>query len=91
MISGYINTSISSGEALGPVISGILTEVIGFRKSLDVYATTLVIFTVLFVLCNNNIFVSHKPTQKDDFVQDTELGELKVEQPIAINETSNKD
>ena len=78
MISGYVNTSISTGEALGPVTSGILTEIIGFRKSLDVYGTTLVIFTVLFVLCNNNIFQSHKPTQKDDFILDTELGEFKV-------------
>ena len=55
VISGYVNTSISTGEALGPVTSGIMTEIIGFRKSLDLYAATMVVFTILFFLCNKNI------------------------------------
>ena len=55
VISGYINTSISTGEALGPVTSGVMTEIIGFRKSVDIYAAVMVAFTILFFLCNKNI------------------------------------
>ena len=61
-----------------------MTEIIGFRKSVDLYAATMVIFTILFFLCNKNILQSHKGAQIDDYVQDPEQAKSEGNKSEAI-------
>ena len=65
-----------------------MTELIGFRKSVDLYAATMVVFTILFFLCNKNILQDQKGTQIDDYVQDPEQAKSEGNKSEAIVSSS---
>ena len=50
VISGYLNSCIGIGEAIGPIASGALTESLGFRHGLDLAATFVLAFTVIYMV-----------------------------------------
>lgn len=71
VVSGYFNSSIGIGEALGPITSGMLVATLGFRKSNDVVGTLFIIFTLLFFVVNGNFSLlvpssSATPEDADD-------------------------
>ena len=52
VISGYLSSCLGLGETLGPIISGALTETIGFRNGFDITASLILVFTVTYMLVN---------------------------------------
>ncbi len=54
VISGYFNSCIGVGEALGPILAGILVESHGFRSCYDMTGTLVLIYTLLFFIFNGN-------------------------------------
>ena len=67
VISGYLNSCIGIGEAIGPIASGALTESVGFRHALDLAATFVLAFTVIYMVFN--VRIGHclkKNTKKEE-------------------------
>ena len=55
VISGYFNSCIGIGEAVGPITGGMLVEAIGFRSGLDIVASSLMVFAILFFVVNGDM------------------------------------
>ena len=54
VISGYFNSCLGIGEAIGPISAGLLVDSYGVRSSYDIVGTLLLIFTVLFFIVLGN-------------------------------------
>ena len=50
VIAGYFNSSLGVGEAVAPLSAGVLVEAFGYRRGVDVAATVLLVYTVMFFL-----------------------------------------
>lgn len=48
MASGLLNTAMSIGSILGPIIGGVVNDKVGFRKTCDILAGCACIFTLFF-------------------------------------------
>ena len=70
MISGYLNSCIGIGEAIGPIASGVLTESIGFRHALELVATLVFAFTIIYMVCNVRVGPCFKQKATDDELDD---------------------
>ena len=79
VISGYLNSCIGIGEAIGPIASGLLTESLGFRHALDLAGTFILFFTLVYAICNISVgpCLREKPVdeEQDDYIrcQDPEI------------------
>ena len=79
MISGYLNSCIGIGEAIGPIASGILAEHLGFRRAMDLAATFILVFTIIYMVCNVRIgpCINKRPVddELDEYIrcQDPEI------------------
>ena len=80
VISGYLNSCIGIGEAIGPIASGALTESLGFRHALDLAACFVLAFTVIYMVLNVRIvhcLKTHKEMEEelDEYIryQDPEI------------------
>ena len=79
MISGYLNSCIGIGEAIGPIASGILAEHLGFRHAMDLAATFKLVFTIIYMVCNVRIgpCINKRPVddELDEYIrcQDPEI------------------
>ena len=54
VMSGFFNSCIGIGEALGPISAGFIISNHGFRGSCDIIASILVIYTMIFLIFNGN-------------------------------------
>ena len=54
VISGYFNSCIGIGNALGPISAGFIVSTHGFRGSCDIIGTGLFVYTILFFIFNGN-------------------------------------
>ena len=71
VISGYFNSCMGIGEAVGPITAGMLVEIYGFRNSNDLIASTILTFTLLFFIVNGNLSLlvplTVKNTREDQY------------------------
>ena len=61
-MSGYFNSCMGLGEAIGPITSGMLVESYGFRHSNDMVGTILFLLFAIFFIVNGH-FKLCMPTQ----------------------------
>ena len=67
VISGYFNSCIGIGEAIGPITAGMLTEAFGFRTTFDITATCLLAYAfVFFVATRSMVDICEDPNKEED-------------------------
>lgn len=50
--AGYFNGCLGIGEAIGPIVSSLLVQGVGFRSAADILALTIFVYTLFFFIFN---------------------------------------
>jgi MFS family permease len=64
--SGYFNSFLGVGEAIGPICASVLTHNFGFRSSEDILGSVILLYCILFFLLCGRFTIFNFAKEEDN-------------------------